>query len=167
VTREQRGRREPKTRHRYARASFLSRGVISAALPAQGADNNTAYSGAVPACGLCDVFGATEDHAAGRRVGQAKMGLTASHSGEVLILRELRQSHRSASIGNSDFARNELSRLTAVYVAVTSRSERFGESRAQPVAREDSPRGSLWPIDDKASRYHATATADQRHRPLV
>ena len=44
---------------RYARDSFLSRGVVSATLPAQGADNNTAYSGAVPACGLGGVFGAT------------------------------------------------------------------------------------------------------------
>jgi hypothetical protein len=51
--REQRGRREPKTPHRKARASFLSRGILSAALPAQGAQATMPpTSGAVPPVNL-------------------------------------------------------------------------------------------------------------------
>jgi hypothetical protein len=64
---------------RYARDSFLSRGVVSATLPAQGADNNTAYSGGGSRLWTWWRFRRHADHAAGRRRRQAETGLTAPH----------------------------------------------------------------------------------------
>jgi hypothetical protein len=68
----------PKTPHRKARASFPLRAIVPAALPAQGAQTTKPpISGAVPACELGGVFGASGDRAADWRLGQAETGLMA------------------------------------------------------------------------------------------